>query len=42
VVVDPFAAVRFTDLDTAALRARALLKLGWHSLRIVALRVPLY
>lgn len=41
-VTDPFAAVRFADLDTAALRARALLKLGWHNLRIVALRAPLF
>lgn len=41
-VPDPFAAVRFADFDTAALRARALLKLGWHQLRIVALRVPLF
>lgn len=41
-VSDPFAAVRFADLDTAALRARALLKLGWLNLRIVALRAPLF
>lgn len=41
-VPDPFAAVRFADLDTAALRARALLKLGWTQLRIVTLRVPLF
>lgn len=41
-VADPFAAVRFADLDTAGLRARALLKLGWSNLRIVALRAPLF
>lgn len=41
-VSDPFAAVRFADLDTASLRARALLKLGWSNLRIVALRAPLF
>lgn len=41
-VPDPFAAVRFADLDTAGLRARALLKLGWSNLRIVALRAPLF
>ena len=42
VVPDPFAAVRFADLDTAGQRARALLKLGWANLRIVALRAPLF
>jgi hypothetical protein len=43
VVPDPLSAVRFADLDTAAYRARALLKLGWdHHLRIVALRVPMF
>ena len=41
-VSDPFAAVRFADLDTAGLRARALLKLGWSNLRIVALGAPLF
>lgn len=41
-VLDPFAAVRFADLDTAGQRARALLKLGWSNLRIVALRAPLF
>jgi hypothetical protein len=41
-VSDPFTAVRFADLDTAGLRARALLKLGWSNLRIVALRAPLF
>jgi hypothetical protein len=40
-VPDPFAAVRFADLDVAAQRARALLKLGWANLRIVTLYVPL-
>ena len=42
VVPNPFAAVRFTDFDTAGQRARALLKLGWSDLRIVALRAPLF
>ena len=41
-VPDPFSAVRFADLDTASQRARALLKLGWSDLRIVALRAPLF
>lgn len=41
-VSDPFTAVRFADLDTAGLRARVLLKLGWTNLRIVALRAPLF
>lgn len=40
-VSDPGAAVRFADIDAAAYRARLLSKLGWHDLRIVALRVPL-
>ena len=40
-VSDPWAAVRFADIDAAAYRARLLTKLGWHDLRIVALRVPL-
>jgi hypothetical protein len=40
-VSDPFAAVRFADIDAAAHRARLLIQLGWHNLRIVALRVPL-
>jgi hypothetical protein len=41
-VFDPFDAVRFADMDTAAQRARALLKLGWSDLRVVALHAPLF
>jgi len=39
---DPLAAVRFTDLDTAALRARHLTKLGWSNLSVTAITVPLF
>jgi hypothetical protein len=39
---DPLAAVRFTDLDTAALRARHLTKLGWSNLTVTPITVPLF
>ena len=38
---DPLAAVRFTDLDTAAIRARHLTKLGWSNLTVTPITVPL-
>lgn len=41
-VSDPLEAVRFADYETAALRARALIKLGWDELRIVTLVMPLF
>ena len=41
-VFDPFDAVRFADMDAAAQRARAFLKLGWSDLRVVALHAPLF
>lgn len=40
-VPNPLEAVRFSDIDTAALRARHLTKLGWHNLSVVPIRVPL-
>lgn len=40
-VPDPLDAVRFSDIDTAALRARYLTELGWHNLSVVPIRVPL-
>ena len=39
---DPLAAVRFTDIDTAAIRARHLSKLGWSGIAVVPITVPLF
>lgn len=39
---DPLAAVRFTDIDTAALRARHLTKLGWTNITVTPIKVPLF
>lgn len=39
---DPLAAVRFTDIDTAALRARHLTELGWANLNVTTITVPLF
>lgn len=38
---DPLAAVRFADIDTAALRARHLTKIGWSDISVVPITVPL-
>jgi hypothetical protein len=40
-VPNPLDAVRFSDIDTAALRARLLRQLGWGDLAVVPIRVPL-
>lgn len=40
-VLNPLEAVRFSDIDTAALRARHLTELGWSDISIVPIRVPL-
>lgn len=40
-VPNPLDAVRFSDIDTAALRARHLSKLGWADISVVPIRVPL-
>lgn len=39
-VADPMDAVRFTDIDAAALRARYLTRLGWTNLSVVPVRIP--
>jgi hypothetical protein len=38
---DPLSAVRFADIDTAALRARYLNKNGWSDISVVPITVPL-
>lgn len=38
---DPLSAVRFADIDTAALRARYLNKIGWSDISVVPITVPL-
>lgn len=40
-VPNPLDAVRFSDIDTAALRARYLTKLGWTDIAVVPIRVSL-
>jgi hypothetical protein len=40
-VPNPLDAVRFSDINTAALRARHLSKLGWAGITVVPIRVPL-
>lgn len=39
---DPYAAVRFADIDTAAIRARHLTKLGWCDIAVTPITVALF